>query len=237
LLNAALAQFRALEMTGWVRRAEALEARLGAISPSVCAAPESAPERAGRFQREGDVWTITWAGSTVRLRDARGFAYLALLLRHPDRELHATEIVRLTAGASGDQEARRTERELTTSADLGHAGALLDAQAHAAYRTRIADLREELGDAERRNDLGGIARYRAEIDALVQQLAAAARGRPAAAHRERARVTVSKGIKAALDRIAASHPDLGKHLTATVRRGYFCVYRPDPARVVHWDVG
>jgi hypothetical protein len=41
---------------------------------------------------------VTWAGRTVRLRDARGFAYLAVLLRHPDRELHATDVVRLAGG-------------------------------------------------------------------------------------------------------------------------------------------
>ena len=29
-----------------------------------------------------------------------------------------------------------------------------------------------------------------------------------------------------LAKIAEGHPRLGEHLTATVRRGYFCVYRP-----------
>ena len=48
-------------------------------------------------------------------------------------------------------------------------------------------------------------------------------------------MAVTKGLKGALERIAASHPELGRHLTATVRRGYFCVYRPDPARPVRWD--
>ena len=69
----------------------------------------------------------------------------------------------------------------------------------------------------------------------MQQLSGAKRGRTAAAHGERARVAVTKGLKGALERIAASHPELGRHLTATVRRGYFCVYRPDPARPVRWD--
>jgi hypothetical protein len=47
---------------------------------------------------------------------------------------------------------------------------------------------------------------------------------------------VTKDIKNALARIAASHPELGRHLAAAVRRGYFCVYRPDQARAVWWDV-
>jgi hypothetical protein len=54
-------------------------------------------------------------------------------------------------------------------------------------------------------------------------------------HGEPARVAVTKAIKNALERIAKSHAELGRHLTETVRRGYFCVYRPDPAHPVRWD--
>jgi hypothetical protein len=196
----------------------------------------TASDDAGVFRREGDVWTVTWAGRTVRLRHARGFAYLAVLLRHPDRELHATDIVRVAGGDEvGEGPRSRPDRELATGVDLGHAGPILDARAHAAYRARLAELREELAEAEGLNDLGGVERRREEIAALVQQLAGAKRGRTAAAHGERARVAVTKGLKGALERIAASHPELGRHLTATVRRGYFCVYRPDPVRPARWD--
>src|SRR5262245_30694099 len=52
------------------------------------------------------------------------------------------------------------------------------------------------------------------------------------AGRERARLAVTKAVKAALARIAAAHPELGRHLAATVRRGYVCVYRPAP-RTTH----
>ena len=51
---------------------------------------------------------------------------------------------------------------------------------------------------------------------------------------ERARLTVTKGIKNALARIAVAHPVLGQHLDATVRRGYACVYAPDPLHPVSW---
>ncbi len=53
---------------------------------------------------------------------------------------------------------------------------------------------------------------------------------------ERARVTVTKGIKSALGRIGRVHPSLGEHLAATIRRGYLCVYRPDPLHPVRWRV-
>jgi hypothetical protein len=47
-------------------------------------------------------------------------------------------------------------------------------------------------------------------------------------------LTVTKGIKKALAKLAAAHPALADHLTATVKRGYLCVYRPDPRRPIHW---
>jgi len=53
---------------------------------------------------------------------------------------------------------------------------------------------------------------------------------------ERARVAVTKNIKAALGRIREHHPTLADHLDATVRRGYACVYRPDPRVPTKWDV-
>jgi hypothetical protein len=52
---------------------------------------------------------------------------------------------------------------------------------------------------------------------------------------ERARVTVTKGIRAALQKLATNHPTLAAHLAATVRRGYFCVYRPDPRLAAPWS--
>lgn len=56
------------------------------------------------------------------------------------------------------------------------------------------------------------------------------------ARRERARVTVSKGLKAALQRIEASLPALGQHLEVTIRRGYRCSYNPDPRADTVWEL-
>lgn len=52
--------------------------------------------------------------------------------------------------------------------------------------------------------------------------------------RERARIAVTKGIAAALRRIERVHPDLGRHLGATIRRGYVCIYVPDPRVPIRW---
>lgn len=52
---------------------------------------------------------------------------------------------------------------------------------------------------------------------------------------ERARVNVTRTIKQAMRTIALHLPPLGQHLTATLRTGTFCVYRPDPRVLVDWQ--
>jgi tetratricopeptide (TPR) repeat protein len=47
-----------------------------------------------------------------------------------------------------------------------------------------------------------------------------------AAHAERARLAVTKTVKAALARIRQADPDLGRHLTSSIRTGNFCAYLP-----------
>ncbi len=51
---------------------------------------------------------------------------------------------------------------------------------------------------------------------------------------ELARLSVTKALKATLARVTHAHPELGEHLNATVRRGNFCVYLPDPRRPISW---
>jgi hypothetical protein len=120
----------------------------------------------------------------------------------------------------------------------GDAGAALDQQAKAEYRQRLADLGSELAEAEEWNDPERAARVREERDFLARELGAAVglggRDRPQASNAERARVNVTRAIRAALDRIAEHSPELGRHLARTVRTGTFCTYQPDPLNPVSW---
>ncbi len=59
------------------------------------------------FRREGDYWTITYAGTTVRLRDAIGVHYLAQLLARPT---HPVAVEDLLAAVKGDNGVADTER-------------------------------------------------------------------------------------------------------------------------------
>jgi hypothetical protein len=53
---------------------------------------------------------------------------------------------------------------------------------------------------------------------------------------ERARVSVTRRLRDAIDRIAEAHPELGAHLNRTIRTGTRCSYLVDPAVAPRWDV-
>jgi hypothetical protein len=161
--------------------------------------------------------------------------YLVTLLRHPEREIHVTEMVRLATGGEPRPQVPRARAEAESRIDLGDAGPLLDARSTAEYVRRLKDLREDLAEAEELNDLGRAESLRAEAEFLAAELSAAGRGKRSASHGERARTTVTKAIKTALERIAQAHPVLGRHLRATIKRGYFCSYTPDPRYPVRWE--
>ena len=73
---------------------------------------------------------------------------------------------------------------------------------------------------------------------LADQLAAAVglggRDRRAGSPAERARVNITRAIRAALARIRAHSPALAGHLDATIHTGTFCSYAPDPRAPITW---
>jgi hypothetical protein len=72
--------------------------------------PDLAPARARQvFRREGEYWTIVYAGTTVRLRDALGLHYVAYLLANPRQRVAAVELAAVVKGGNaGDGERARS---------------------------------------------------------------------------------------------------------------------------------
>jgi pimeloyl-ACP methyl ester carboxylesterase len=189
------------------------------------------------FRREGDYWTVSWRGNVVRLKHAKGLQYIAYLLAHPGRQVLASDLA--AAGTARGQERARVDPG-GTAADLGDAGALLDAKARAEYRRRIGDLRDELAEAVRFNDTLRATRLRSELESLRDQLAGAVglggRNRKAASHAERARLMVTKAIKAALANIRARDAALGRYLATSIKTGNCCAYDPGAPPPVSWQL-
>jgi hypothetical protein len=105
---------------------------------------------------------------------------------------------------------------------------VLDATARRQIRTRLADLGEDIAEAESWNDPERATRARAERDALLRELAAAAgpAGRPRLLgdQSERARKAVTARIRDIIGRIEQVHPALAGHLRESVTTGTRCCY-------------
>lgn len=210
----------------------ALDARISSGADGDGAPVPTGPST-GTFRREGEYWTIAFEREAVRMKHSKGLGYLARLLERPGAEVHALDL----AAPAGNGASSAVLAELSIQADAG-AGPALDDTARSAYRERLEELRADLAQADEWNDPERAARAQAELDALTSQLAAAVglggRDRPTSSASERARISVTRAIRGALDRLAAESPELARHLEATVHTGTYCSYTPDPRVPITW---
>ena len=160
-----------------------------------------------RLHRTNDVWLLAFGGRSVHLQDAKGLRQLAALLACPGTPIPATALAAPVAAHS-------------------------DAAGPAAQRARADELSEEIAEARAFNDPERLARATAELERLAGRLeddASSGTG-------ERARVNVTRAIRAALRRIETHEPELGHALQRAIRTGSSCVYQPDPDTPLVWDV-
>jgi tetratricopeptide (TPR) repeat protein len=188
------------------------------------------------FRLEGDYWTVIFDEHTVRVRNLKGMRYLARLLAHPSREFHVLDLVAAETGS--DTEVGRSQAAGLPRSTLGDAGEILDARAKNAYRRRLLEIEDDIDQARVMGDIERAAQADAERDFLVRELASAVglggRDRRAAAASERARAGVTRAVRQAIARIRDHHPQLGEHLTRSIRTGTYCAYSPDPRLPIRW---
>ena len=163
------------------------------------------------FRLDGEVWTLGYAGRTVRLRDSKGLRDLAVLLARPEEQTHVSELTRAVGFPGSD------------------AGPVVDRRALAAYREQLRRIDVELASVD-----AGTAEAEAlnrEREALLAELSATmglgGRSRVAGSPTERMRKAVTYRIRHAIARVAEAHPELGRHLQASVRTGTWCSYTPE----------
>jgi tetratricopeptide (TPR) repeat protein len=197
-LTTARNAYRAMRME---ERTEEMSRLLGTTSPDA----DAVASHAAVFARDGEVWRVEYTSRATIVKHSKGMTDLARLLSKPNAETHVLDLV-------------------GTGTSPGHdAGPVLDDRAKAAYRKRLAELEEAAA--------AGDEAAAAEREALVAQLAAGyglgGRERRTGATAERARSAVTLRIKDAISRIEKVHPELGRHLRASVRTGVFCSYAPE----------
>jgi tetratricopeptide (TPR) repeat protein len=220
LFDRAIAEASRIGMT--VRAATWQEAR-SALSTAE-RAPADDAVRHGAVYLDGRRWVVALDGRRVRVPNLIGMRYLADLLTRPGQPIPALTLASqgMAAGSPSPQE-------------------LLDDETRAAYQARAQELAGDLAEAEADNDLVRAERARIELDALVDQLEAATGlgGRPRAFTdpTERARSSVSKAVKRAIDAIDDVSPEIAGALRTTVSCGVMCSYVPDVHSPVVWSNG
>ena len=159
----------------------------------------------------------------MRLRNSRGLHYLRALLAAPGREIDALELV---AGGGG----------LVRSADAP----VLDPAALEAYRTRLKVLAGELDTADRIGDSERSTALEAERQILVSEPSRASglggRVRRTSPEAERARVNVTRTLRATVEHLSLTAPHAGAHLNASLHTGRACCYTPAPGGPTAWHL-
>ncbi len=207
----------------------------------------------GSFRKEGEVLTRKRPQRLWRKacqKDTKGFGYLAHLLRHPGAEFHVLDLAGGIASQREEDETSQSVHGLPRGDEdlekagihigsLGDAGEMLDDQAKVTYRRRLSELRAELEEAKELGEVERAERAEQEIDALTRELSRAVglggRSRRAASASEKARQTITKTIKAVVERIAQSDAALAEILSRCIRTGSFCSYEPDPDFPIAWE--
>ncbi|HYG92158.1 MAG TPA: hypothetical protein VD859_01115 [Nocardioides sp.] len=209
---------------GAARREAAVVVLLESLAAPEQAASDPATPAAGEtvvLHRAGDHWRLRFRGADHVLPDLKGLRYLERLVAEPGREFHVLDLVTAESVAAGIP--------------------VLDEEAKAAYRRRLAEVDEDLAAAEADNDLARVALAERDRQYLMTELGRAVglggRSRTTGGTVERARTSVTRSLRYALGRLAEQAPDLGAHLAGTVRTGSYCWYRPDPVSALTWRLG
>ncbi|HVM53083.1 MAG TPA: AAA family ATPase [Acidimicrobiales bacterium] len=185
------------------------------------------------FRRSGDRWVVGRTATAVHhaLPALRGVPLLHELLAH-DGDVLALEL--LWAVEPPDDPDPTLQAAVTRS----RGEPVLDERAKSDYRRRINDLTRELESADRAGAADRSSIAARELDLLEAELARATglrgRDRRTANALERARTSVTKLVRRAIEAVHDVDPVLGEHLRAAVHTGTVCRYAPPADDRYHW---
>jgi hypothetical protein len=168
----------------------------------------------------------------------KGLRYITRLLGDPGHSHHVLDLVAVERGETTGP-IHGAGSGLAFAA-LGDAGEMLDARARDAYRRRLREIEQDVEEARALADTEREAQAEAERDFLIRELSRAVgrggRDRRAGSASERARVSVTRAVRAAMVRVREHDQRLGEHLDHCIRTGVYCTYVPDPGAPMRWSL-
>jgi len=231
------------------KRLEALLKRLSAfhgMGPSEIATetPNQYDKSKNVIAKDGDIWTITFRGNSVRLGDLKGLTYIVYLLQHPNALISAAQLVeiiteRQTSGLHNEMSKHQIEDEgLRQVGNLGDSGKAADSKTHKEVTKRLLEIEEEQMEAERLTDLEKYDQLEEEIEQLKQYLSRnyGLRNKPrrSGSHEDRMRINVNRAIQRVVGKIRKQNEALAAYLKSTIKTGFQVSYTPDPNNPVSW---
>jgi len=208
-LSTALEAAEQMGLSGRIAHLKALQTRMEAV----------AMEAEASFIRDGVAWEIAIRDESVRVAHSVGMDYLADLLAAPGTTISSSRLAGLDATAAPQD--------------------VVDRETLVSVRRRMNQLKAEIHTAERTGDHGRADALERELEQLTMHLRTAAhRGRSKhfADNSERARTSVQKAIRRALDAIEAKSPRLAGTLRGSIQTGYQCSYQPGSDAPRRWHV-
>jgi tetratricopeptide (TPR) repeat protein len=191
------------------------EATAGQIAELLARTSTFEPTQSATLRPEGGVWHVAFNGASVHVPDMKGLWHLRELVSRPRAPVLALSLI-----AAPSEE----------PVPIGDAGPMLDREALRQYRKRLAELDEELEDAEARHDTARHAKRGAEREALLKELARATglagKPRPSGSPAEKARLNVTRTIRHAITHLSTALPELAAHLDESLTTGVSCCYEP-----------
>ncbi len=208
-LNTALEAAEQMGLSGRIAHLKALQGRIETIGT----------EAEASFIRAGVVWEIAIRDERARVAHRIGMDYLAELLAAPGATILASRLAGLDATAAPQD--------------------VVDRETLVSVRKRINELKGAINTAERTGNQGRADALERELEQLTTHVRAAAhsgRSKHFTDNSERARTSVQKAIRRALDAIEAKSPRLAGTLKESIRTGYQCSYQPGSDAPRRWHV-
>lgn len=190
------------------------------------------------FRKDGEMWTVSYEGTTKYFRDTKGMNCLWVLISNagekygPAQLLDAVEGGKKLSSSSGAAVSRQSLEDIGLSiTGFSEAGEVSGDDAVDAVRKRLEELLEEISEVKWRNDTEPLERLFEEKeqceDYLKKALGGKTRLRWACDDYARIRSRVHQNIIRALKAIESEHPSLHTHLEPAIKTRHFFAYRPD----------
>lgn len=172
-----------------------------------------------RFRTEGDFRELRYKGFNTLVKDSKGMKDIETLLSAPGKEYHCSELMGSALAGSGDVQ-------------------ILDQKTIKELQSRILELQNAIRESEEENNLSLSESLQQEYDQLLEYLSGAmglsGQSRSVGSIAEKARSAVTWRIRSAIKAISKVHPQMGIHLSNTIKTGNFCSYAPEEP--IDWEI-